>query len=67
MAKEMSLVSPGSEMGNDRWNLKTFTGLGGSRNGSWGHGKALNLILDIVGLGFLNHTNLRLLRLPASE
>ena len=30
-------------------------------------GKALNSRLDIVGLGIQNHTNRRLLRLPASE
>ena len=32
----MSLVSPGFEMGNDRWNLKTFTGGSDERNGVFG-------------------------------
>ena len=64
----MSLVSPGFEMGNDRWNLKTFTGGSDERNGSIGHGRALNSKLEIVGLAFQkNHTNSRLLRLLASE
>jgi hypothetical protein len=63
----MSLVSPDSEMGNDRWSLKTFTGGSDERNGSLGHGKALNSRLKIVGLGFQNHTNRCLLRLPVSE
>ena len=35
MAKEMNLVSPGVDMGNDRWNLKTFTGGSDKRNSSW--------------------------------
>ena len=61
----MSLVSPGFEMGNDRWNLKTFTGGSEERNDFLG--KALNSRLDIVGLGFQTHTNRRPLRLPASE
>ena len=51
----MNLVSPGSEMGNDRWNLKTFTGGSDERSDSLGHGiKALNSRLEIVGLGFRN-------------
>lgn len=31
----MSLVSPGFEMGNDRWNLKTFTGGSDERMVLW--------------------------------
>ena len=54
MAKEMGLVSPGFEMGNDRWNLKTFTGGSDERNGFF-LGKALNSRLEIVACGFQNH------------
>lgn len=63
----MSLVSPGFEMGNDRWNLKTFTGGSDERNGPLGHGKALNFRLEIVSLGFQNQTNRSLLRLPVLD
>ena len=45
-------------MGNDRWNLKTFTGGSDERNGFLG--KTLNSRLEIVGRGFQNHKNRRL-------